>query len=125
MSILAIKVFLTQLWGLLYTYRRVLAGIGLVLLLVVVGVFLNRACSPKPTPLDLQEIIKAQDAIDKGSKEERAKVLAEIEVKRKEINTNVADGRVEKLNEIDRITKENLQKTNEELAAELERRLRQ
>ena len=99
---------------------------GVLGLFVLFGVlFVFRACS-KPAPkLNNEEIRKAQDAIAANDRKTQIEVLANSDVREQAIDANVAAGRAATVNAIAISKAEWSNKSNEELAAELERRAKQ
>ena len=99
---------------------------GVLGLFVLFGVlFVFRACS-KPAPkLNNEEIRKAQDAIAANDRKTQIEILTNSEVREANIDANVAAGRNATINAIANSRAEWSQKSNEEIAAELERRARE
>lgn len=119
--IFAIANLLTNLIGLdgtvaLKWARRVVL-FGAIIIIVVVGLWL-RSCFNRPAKLNEQQIQKAQQAIAKRDRAEMERILAESDTAEAEIDSNL------KQIEIDReAARRNYNGwSNEELAAELERR---
>ncbi len=98
-----------------YTVPVILIG---VLIFVVV---ISRSCGHKPK-LNEKQIQQAQTAIATQDRATMEKVLVESDVAEKQIDANVANAEVQKLNAITEAKTKAAQMTNEELAAELERR---
>lgn len=90
-----------------------------VVLIVVVG-FVYRACN-RPPKLDEKAIAEAQKAIAKQDREEMVKILAESDTKEAEIDSNIKA--IEQAREDAKKNYTGL--SNDELAAELERRAKQ
>lgn len=109
---------LANIFGIVYAYRRViLVGVaGLVLILAIVFVF--RACN-KPPKLDQEATIKAQQAIAKEDRREMIEVLAESAVKEQGIDNSIKAAE----EATDKAKQDYSKLTNEQLAAELEKRL--
>lgn len=98
-----------------YVLWAVLIVAGLVVLFLVIQI---RSCFNKPPKLDLKEIQKAQQAIREQDRKEMVEILAESDVREAGITNSIkaAEEATEK-------SKRNYnQLSNDELAAELERR---
>lgn len=109
---------LANIIGWIVAHWRIVAGVVAVLFLVIVFGLVFRSCN-KPPKLDQEQIIKAQQAIAKEDRREMIEVLAESKVKEEGIDNSIkaAEEATEK-------AKRDYSKlSNEELAAELERRL--
>lgn len=87
---------------------------------LIVVIFVNRACN-KPAKLDEAAILKAQEAIAKEDRKEMIEILAESDNRKAEIDSSI------KQIEMDReASKKNYTGwTNDEIAAELERRAKE
>ena len=93
--------------------------VGGVCILGILCIFVLRACN-KPPSLDQEEIIKAQQAIEKEDRKTMVEILTNSDVREQAIESNIKQAE-----EATREAKQNYQgKTNEELAQELERRLK-
>lgn len=93
---------------------------GVVLLFVVIG-FIFKAFN-RPPKLDQKQIQRAQTAIATADREEMTKVLVESDVREKQIDTNVAYANNATVDAINESKKTWANASNDELAAELERR---
>lgn len=86
---------------------------------------IHYGCS-KPAPkLNQEEIIKSQQAIAANDRKTQIEILTNSEVREANIDANVAAGRNATINAIANSRAEWSQKSNEEIAAELERRARE
>jgi len=92
-----------------------------VLLVLILALFVWRACSSKPATLNEKQIQEAQQAIEKRDRETMQRILAESDTREDEIDSNL------KQIEIDREAAKKSYDgySNDELAAELERRRQQ
>lgn len=112
------SLILANIIGWIVAHRRIVAVIGataLLLLVVLIGV---RSCRNTPK-LNQQEVIKAQDAIEKQDRKTMIEVLTNSDVREQAIDSNIKQAE-----EATRVAKQNYaDKTNAELSAELERRL--
>ena len=109
--------FLKRAGYFLYDHWRIIVP-AIVLLVLVVTVY--RWCN-KPPKLDQEATIKAQQAIENNDRKRMVEVLAESDVKEQGI-----DNSIKAAEEATAAAKENYQgMSNEEIAAELERRLKQ
>jgi uncharacterized membrane protein YvbJ len=93
---------------------------AVVLVFVLIG-FIFKAFHHAPK-LDQKQIQRAQTAIATQDREEMTKVLVESDVQEKKIDANVAYANTETVNAIADSKKQWADKSNDELAAELERR---
>ncbi len=91
---------------------------GGVCILGILCIFVLRACS-KPPKLDQKEIIKAQQAIEKEDRKQMIEILTNSKVQEQGIDNSIK--MAEEATEKAKRDLSNL--TNDELAAELEKRL--
>jgi hypothetical protein len=126
--ILAIAKLLTSVFGLdlQKAQRFVIYG-----LMVLVGVFVlvfalwMRSCMTKPAKLDQQEIIKAQQAIAVEDRKQMVEILASSDAREAVIDGNLSNAKADTINAIyDSKVKWN-QASDDEVKAELLRRLNQ
>lgn len=85
------------------------------LAVIILALILYNAFNTTPK-LDQDELRKVQDAIESTDRQKRIEVLTEIAVKRKDIDSNVAAGRIETLEAVREIRDDLNTKTNKELA---------
>lgn len=111
---------LANIVGFVSLYWRYFATGLAVLVLLVAVVFTYRSCS-RPAKLDEAAIQKAQDAIAENDRRKMIEVLAESDTKEAEIDSTLKQIEIDR----ERAKKNYIDKTNAELAAELERRARQ
>ena len=96
-----------------------------VFVVIAFWLLIHYGCS-KPAPkLNQEEIIKSQQAIAANDRKTQIEILANSDVRVQDIDANVAAGRNATVNAIADSKAEWSQKSNEELAAELERRANQ
>ncbi len=120
-TITAILFFLKRaFWFVVDNWKVVLPAA----VLIVAGVFVYRACN-RPPKLDEKAIQRAQTAIAKQDREEMTKILVESDVREKQIKDESADAHAQTTNAIVEAKAKANAMTNEELAAELERRAKQ
>lgn len=106
--------------GWIVAHWRLVAVAAGVCILGILCIFVLRACN-KPPKLDQKEIIEAQQAIAKEDRKEMIEILTNSDVREQAIESNIKQAE-----EATRQAKQNYSgKSNEELAAELERRLQQ
>lgn len=114
-----ILLFIQNAFGWIVAHWRLVAGAGVALILMIGVALVFRACN-KPPKLNQKEIIEAQQAIEKNDRKVMVEILTNSEVREQGIDNSIkaAEEATEK-------AKQNYQgKTNAELAAEIERRLR-
>jgi uncharacterized membrane protein YvbJ len=120
-ALAAIWFFLKRVfWFVVDNWRIVLPAV----VLLVAGVFVYRACN-RPPKLDEKAVQRAQTAIATQDREEMTKVLVESDVNEKHIKDEAADAHAQTVNATEDAKKKAAAMTNEELAAELERRANQ
>lgn len=105
-------------FGWIVAHRRLVAGAAAVLFLVIGIALVFRACN-KPPKLDQQDTIKAQQAIENSDRKVMIEVLTKSKVEEQGIDNSIkaAEEATEK-------AKRDYSKlSNDELAAELEKRL--
>ena len=90
------------------------------LVLLVAGVWLYRACN-RPPKLDERAIQKAQDAIAKRDRDKMLEVLAESDTREAEIDSTIKQIEIDR----EKAKKNYTGLSNDDLAAELERRSKQ
>lgn len=104
-------------------WRIVLYIIGGVVLVIAFSM-VWKSCN-RPPKLDEKAIQKAQDAIATKDRAAMVEVLATSELIEKRIDANLANAETVKLNTLADARKKANAMTNDELAAELERRINQ
>jgi hypothetical protein len=106
-----------------FTLKAKLTAIGIILLLILVAFGGYKACKwlNPPPKLDEKAIKKAQDAIAKQDRKEMLEILAESDTKEDEIDASV--DQIEQKREEAKQNYTGL--TNDELAAELEKRAKE
>ncbi len=102
-------------------YWKWIAG-AVILIVLVVAI---RNCGRKPAKLDEAATQKAQVAIATQDREAMVQILAESQVKEKQIDANIANANIATTTAIVEAKKEARNLTNEELAKALEERLNQ
>lgn len=100
----------------------IVAGAAILLLFIILGV---RSCFKKTPKLNEAQILEAQKAIAESDRKAMEKVLVESDVAEKQINENLVNAKTETVNAIADAKKKAEALSNEELAAELERRAKQ
>ena len=93
----------------------------LVAILIAVGLFL-RSCFGRKPKLDEQSIQKAQKAIAENDRKVMIEVLTNSDVAEKNIDANLANSKAVTVNAVQDARSNAERLSNEELAAELERR---
>ena len=120
---------LTTIWWFLkrvawFAYDNWKVVLPAVALLVAV-IWFYGWCGRGQARLDQQEIIKAQQAIRENDRKEMIEILVNSDVREKQIDANVANGRTQVMEAANTSRKEHAGKSNEDLAAELERRAKE
>ena len=126
--IFAIAAFITKLtgWDVSKVQRYVfwsLAGV-IVILCVAVGLWV-KSCASKPPKLDQKEIQRAQTAIAEQDRKEMIQVLAESDAKEKAADATAVEANTVTVNAIAESKAKWSNASNEEMAAELERRAKE
>lgn len=123
--IFTLATIIVNIFGLDFTKATRIARwvfIGLLLVvLIAAGLFLRSCFSRKPK-LDEKAIQTAQKAIAEQDRKTMIEVLTNSDVAEKRIDANLANAKTETINAIQDARKNAEQMTNEELAAELNRR---
>jgi uncharacterized protein YpuA (DUF1002 family) len=110
-------IFLLNIFGWIWAHRR-LVLIGVAVLMLLMLLLWVRSCLNRPAKLDLQEIQKAQQAIRENDRQEMVEILAASDVREQGIDNSILQAE-----ESTRQAKKNYTGlSNDELAAELERR---
>lgn len=106
--------------GWIVAHWRLVAGVVAVLFLVIVFGLVYRSCN-KPPKLDQKEIIEAQQAIEKNDRKVMVEILTNSTVREQGIDNSIkaAEEATEKAK------RDYSQLSNDELAAELERRAKE
>lgn len=112
---------LWNIWWRQWTWPLKFASIAalIALLVLVIGIF--RSCGRREPTLDQQQIRRSQEAIRKGDRREMIEILAESRVREQAIDNSIklAEEATEKAK------RDYSQLSNDELAAELERRTKE
>jgi hypothetical protein len=108
--------------GYLYARRRIVLSVAAFLVILVLSIALFRACGHRAPKLNNDEILKSQQAIAANDRQTQIEILANSDVREQQIDSNIAAGRNATVNAIADSKAEWANKTNEEIAAELERR---
>ncbi|MBX3288434.1 MAG: hypothetical protein KF855_03720 [Acidobacteria bacterium] len=102
--------------------RYFFIGAAVLIGLVLVIGFL-RSCGAGPTPkLNEVEIQRGEQAVKEQNRKELEEILINAEVRERQIDANLANGRAETVNAIDEARRKYRQMTNEDLSAEFEKR---
>jgi len=117
---LLIKIFAIDFDKAVRIARFVFIGL-LLLILLAVGLFL-RSCLAKQPKLDEETIRAAQQAIAENDRKVMVEILTNSDVAEKQIDGNLANAKAATVNAINEAKKNAEAMSNEELAAELERR---
>src|SRR4051812_8321865 len=110
---LAIITFIRAHWG------WVILG-AILLLLLIVGIF-SKACGSNPK-LNEKQIHEAQKAIAEQDRKKMTEILAESDLSEKRIDANLANSEMQTVKTLQEAREKRANATNEQLAAELERR---
>ena len=118
---MGILFFIMRCFWFLWDNPRIVVVVLALALLLIVGLQMKGCFKPKPK-FNEAEIQKAQKAVAETNRSEMIEVLAQSELREKNIDANVAASKAETLNSLhdSRIKYDNL--TNEELAREIEAR---
>jgi len=116
--------FIKRCFWFLWDNPRILIVALAVLLLLVIGLQMRGCFRAKPK-LSQQEIIELQKAIATEDRKAMEKILIDSDVREKQIDGNVVNAKMDTVNAIADAKKKASQMSNEELAAELERRARE
>ncbi len=124
--IFAIATLLIKIFGIdfdkaLRVARWVLVGVVAVVVLVA-SVLVFRSCGGRKVKLNEKQIQDAKIAIAENDRQAMEKVLVESEVAEKQIDGNLVNAKTETVNAIADAKQKAATMTNDELAAELERR---
>lgn len=117
-------VFLNIIGWIVANWRLVAITVGVVAVLIVFGMVM-RSCNNQPVKFDEKTIQEAKTAIAEQDRQKMTEILANSAVVEKQINANLANADNEKLKTLSEARKRAAAMTNEELAAELERRVNQ
>jgi len=104
---------------------RVVVTALAILLVLIATVMTYQSCQRRSARLNQQEIIDLQKGIAENDRKVLEKILVDSDVREKQIDSNVANAKVETMNAIAEAKKKAASMSNEELAAELERRARE
>jgi hypothetical protein len=110
---------IANIWGyIVANWRRIAIYVALVVVLVLMGLTVERCTRPKPPKLDEKQIREAQIAVEQHNNQKLKEILAESDTKVEEVDSNIKaieEKRRQAARSYDGWT-------NDELAAELERR---
>lgn len=121
LATLLIKIFGFDFEKALRVARWILVGVVAVVVLVA-SVFVFRSCNGRKVKLNEKQIQDAKIAIAENDRQAMEKVLVESEVAEKQIDGNLVNAKTETVNAIADAKQKAATMTNDELAAELERR---
>lgn len=114
--------FLANIAGWVVAHWRIVVYAALALVVLISGVMLFRSCGKKTPKLDQAEIIKAQQAIAANDRKIMVETIANSDAREAAIDQNLANAKQVTMETVANSKAEWANKTNEELAAELERR---
>lgn len=119
------SLILANIFGFLYHYRKVVVAAVICLIAVFAAAIIFRSCNrPKEPKLNHDEIRAAQQAIADNDREKMLYILAQSEGREAEADKNIDEAEKAATEAITKAHREWSQKSNEEIAAELERRAR-
>lgn len=110
--------FFANVIGWIAAHWRLVAGAVAAVILVIGIAFVFRACNKPPT-LDQKEIQKAQEAIAKEDRKQMIEILTNSKVQEQGIDNSIKQAE----EATEKAKREYSQLSNDELAAELEKRL--
>lgn len=105
--------------------KRYLAILLAIIALIIAIAFTYSWCGKRKARLNQEEIIKLQKAIAESDRQAMEKILVDSDVREKRIDENVVNAKTDTINAIADAKKKASQMSNEELAAELERRAKE
>lgn len=105
-------------------WRTVAIAFAVVAFLVLVAIT-YRGCSKRTPQLNNDEIIKSQKAIAEQDRQTQIEILANSDAREKNIDANISNAKAAAVNAIADSKAEWSQRSNDEIAAELERRAQQ
>lgn len=125
--VFAISKFIARLFGLDITKVQKAVLLMLICLgviaVIVLGLWTKSCITKRTIKFDEKKIAAAQKAIAEQDRKEMVEILANSELAEKQIDANLANAGNTKLNTLLEARKRANQLTNEQLAAELERRI--
>lgn len=89
--------------------------------LIVAGLFVWRACGPKPPKLNEKEIQESITAIEQKNDAVLREILVTAEVREKQIDDNLANAKADRVNAVTDARKRYSNMNTADLAAEIER----
>ncbi len=104
--------------------RRIFVGIVALIVLIIV-VFVFRACNKRTVKFDEKEILEAQTAIANQDRQKQIEILAKSDAKEAVAEEIIANADAIKINTIHESKKKWSEATDAEIQAELERRAKQ
>lgn len=127
--IFAIASFIASLfgWDISKVQRWLLLAVTVIIgiAILALGLWIKSCVGKRHAKLNEKQIQAAQTAIAKQDREQMTRVLVESDVAEKQINDNTANAHTETVNAIEAAKKAYADKTNQELADELNRRARE
>jgi hypothetical protein len=116
--------FLANAWGYLVAHWRTVAILAAILVIAIASILLTRSCGSKPK-LNEAEIQKAQQAIAVEDRKQMVEILTSSDVREAAIDGNVSNAKADTVNAIHEARHKWQNATDDEIKAELERRLNQ
>ena len=89
--------------------------------LIVAGVFVWRACGPKPPKLNEKEIQESITAVEQKNDAKLREILTAAEVREKQIDDNLANAKADRVNAVADARRRYDNMNTADLAAEIER----
>ena len=118
-----IGLWLANIIGFIYHFRRIIAITMLAAAVVIAVVLVMRSCdTSQPPQLSNAEIIAAQEAIAHNDREKMLQVLAESDARVAMVDKSLDEAKRAVDESVTKTYQEWSSRSNEELAAELERR---
>lgn len=116
------SLFFANILGFISIYRKWFVLGGAVVAVFVLVVVISKCGGRPPIKLNEAEIQRAEQAIAERNRKELEEILTDADVREKQIDKTLANGRTETINAIAESRKRYQEMTTEELAAEFERR---
>ena len=120
-----ISLFLANVWGWIWAHRRTVAILAAILLIAILSVLFGRGCNSKPAKLNQEEIIKAQQSIAVEDRKQMVDILASSDAREAAIDSNISNAKANTVNAIHESRERWSQASDDELKAELLRRMNQ
>lgn len=121
---IALGLFIKNVYGWVVAHKRIVAILAAILVIALLSILLTRSCGSKPK-LNEAEIQKAQQAIAVEDRKQMVEILTSSDAREAAIDGNLSNAKANTVNAIHEARHKWQNATDDEIKAELLRRLNQ